>query len=239
MSNKSSECPVNWNWAIYKVYGKQGKTDENRPKCLAVGSLFPHPWMWPIEKCKWYMYIQHIPPVKPWEVHVYMIAWHCQRILQNTKEELQRLPRNENIGLCGYCSIVIIWFHLFDKNMFITNCRSWYNCMFAVLQLCTSCLQYTIIINLSISIHSLIGHWMWNWWSWWTFSKFSGATVIGLNISDYQVKRAHLLTAAAHLQESVTFMKVWMHTCFYAFVHILNIIQVLFHVSIIVLHHIF
>ncbi len=38
--------------------------------------------------------------------------------------------------------------------------------------------------------------------------KFSGANVIGLNISDYQLKRARTLTAAAGLQDTVTFQKV-------------------------------
>ena len=41
LSNKSSECLVNWNWTVYKVYGKQDKSDENRSKCQAVGSVIP------------------------------------------------------------------------------------------------------------------------------------------------------------------------------------------------------
>ena len=27
---------------VYKVYGKQDKSDENRSKCQAVGSMVPH-----------------------------------------------------------------------------------------------------------------------------------------------------------------------------------------------------
>ena len=29
LSNKSSECLVNWNWTVYKVYGEQDKSDQN------------------------------------------------------------------------------------------------------------------------------------------------------------------------------------------------------------------
>ena len=42
LSDKSSECLVNWNWTVYKVYGEQDKSGENRSKCPAVGSTFPH-----------------------------------------------------------------------------------------------------------------------------------------------------------------------------------------------------
>ena len=43
LSDKSSECLVNWNWTVYKVYGEQDKSSENRSKCPVVGSMFPHP----------------------------------------------------------------------------------------------------------------------------------------------------------------------------------------------------
>ena len=43
LSDKSSECPVNGNLTVYEVYGEQDKSGDNRPKCLAIGSLFPHP----------------------------------------------------------------------------------------------------------------------------------------------------------------------------------------------------
>ena len=36
--NKSSECPVNWNWTVYKVYGSK-TSDENS---VAVDSMLPH-----------------------------------------------------------------------------------------------------------------------------------------------------------------------------------------------------
>ena len=45
MSNKSSECLVNWNWTVYKVYGEQDKSGENSSKFPVVSSLFPHPWL--------------------------------------------------------------------------------------------------------------------------------------------------------------------------------------------------
>ena len=49
LSDKSSECPVKRNWTVYKVYGEQDKSGKNRPKCPAVGSMFPHPWVCYIE----------------------------------------------------------------------------------------------------------------------------------------------------------------------------------------------
>ena len=30
---------------VYKVYGEQDKSGENKPECPAIGSLFPHPWL--------------------------------------------------------------------------------------------------------------------------------------------------------------------------------------------------
>ena len=41
-ASHAGHCPVNWNRAVYKVYGEQDKSDENRTKCPAVGSSFPH-----------------------------------------------------------------------------------------------------------------------------------------------------------------------------------------------------
>ena len=46
LSDKSSECPVKRNWTVYKVYGEQDKSSKIRPKCPAVGSMFPHPWLY-------------------------------------------------------------------------------------------------------------------------------------------------------------------------------------------------
>ena len=43
LSDKSSECPVNGNLTVCEVYGEQDKSGDNRPKCLVIGSLFPHP----------------------------------------------------------------------------------------------------------------------------------------------------------------------------------------------------
>ena len=42
IASNTGHCLVNLNWAVYKVWGT-GQGGENRPKCPAVGSLFPHP----------------------------------------------------------------------------------------------------------------------------------------------------------------------------------------------------
>ena len=42
-----------------------------------------------------------------------------------------------------------------------------------------------------------------------TIAKFSGASVTGLNICDYQLKRARAHTEKADLQDLVTFVKVF------------------------------
>ena len=41
-----------------------------------------------------------------------------------------------------------------------------------------------------------------------TIGRFSGANIVGLNISDYQIKRARTLTEAANLHQTITFEKV-------------------------------
>ena len=59
LSDKSSECLVNWNLPVYTVYGEQDKSDAaNRTQCPVVDSIFPYSWL------------LYVTPSKPSTFHV-------------------------------------------------------------------------------------------------------------------------------------------------------------------------
>ena len=72
LSDKSSECPVNWNWTVYKVHGEQDMGNENGSKCPVVGSMFPHPCIYTTYTCTCIVSYQHIQ-----YMYMYMYMYMC------------------------------------------------------------------------------------------------------------------------------------------------------------------